>query len=441
MTASGITQRSRNVTLVIITLVVAVNYVDRYVLSILLEPIRADLKISDTQIGLLTGAGFALLYTSLAIPVARLAERYNRVLILTVAVLVWSAATALSGVAQGFALLLCARMMVGCGEAGAMAPSLSMIADLYTIERRSSAMAMVGIGTAIGTTIAPALGGWLYTEVGWRMAFVLVGLAGLPLALLLTLFVRDPPRGLADGAVAAARPPAFAAAMARLFRRPSFVLLIAGLIPMAIGEYSVILWIPSVFHRNFGIDPAELGARLAVIQGVPFFLGTWLGGAVTDRLSRRDRRWIVWVPMLAAAITVPAVLGLCAARSEGVAFAFLAVPSLASGLYIGPCYALVQNLAAVHSRATATAVLAFSVNLVGAGFGPSMIGMLSDFLSARFGDHSLIYAFYSLVPLYAIATVVFAVMGMRLIADLEDARRDSLGGYDDAPGLRPAPQG
>lgn len=430
-------KRAQYGTLAVITLVVGLNYLDRYILAILIEPIRVDLRLSDMQIGLLTGAGFALLYSTLAVPIARLAERYNRVVILAIAVLTWSAATAFSGLANGFLLLLLARVLVGCGEAGAMAPSLSMVADLFSIERRSTAMAIIGLGAAAGNTIAPWIGGSLESVVGWRWTFAALGLLGVPLALVLVFAIREPQRGWADG-TAPVCPLPFGETLRRLFARRSFTTLIATLILMAIGEYSMILWMPSFFHRSYELGTAELGARLALYQGVPFFIGTYLGGAAADRLSTRDPRWIVWVPMIGVALTAPAIYGLCTAEHEAQAFTLLVLPSLANGLYVGPCYALVQNLAAVHSRATATALLAFAVNLIGAGLGPLMVGALSNALAAQFGEQSLRMAFFSLVPLYAIAALGFALMSLWLRADLENARQDSLGMLDAA---QPQPHG
>ncbi|MFC4312361.1 spinster family MFS transporter [Steroidobacter flavus] len=418
-------------TLLVVTLVVGLNYMDRYVLAILIEPIRADLQITDTQIGLLTGAAFALLYSTLAIPIARLAERYNRVVILTCAVLLWSLATGLSGLANGFVFLLLARMLVGCGEAGAMAPSLSMVADLFPIERRATAMSIIGLGSAAGNTVAPWIGGWLQSTVGWRMSFVALGLVGVPLALLLIFTVPHPRRGLSDGAAAVVEPLPFGIAIRRLFQRRTFTLLTAALILMSIAEYSMILWMPSLFHRSFGVELQDLGARLALFQGVPFFLGTYFGGVAADRLYKHDPRWIIWVPMISVMLTAPAVFWMCMAQSENTMLWLLIVPSFANGVYIGPCYALVQNLSAVHSRATATAVLAFTVNLIGAGLGPLLLGALSGHLTAEFGEQSLRYAFYALVPLYVCAALIFIPMAFQLRSDLENARQDTLGLLDE----------
>jgi MFS transporter, Spinster family, sphingosine-1-phosphate transporter len=424
--ARGLRISSPYPVLAILTLVVVVNYFDRYILSILVEPIRHELGLSDTQIGLLTGAGFALLYSTMAIPIARVAERRNRIMIVALAVAIWSAATCLCGLASSFILLFMARVMVGCGEAAAIAPSQSMVSDLFPVNRRGAAMSFLAMGTAAGGALAPVLGGILQNALGWRMTFMVVGLAGLPLALLLMMAVREPRRGMSDGLVTPAATVALWPSLVRLFRRRSYSLLVPALSLMALGEYSMIMWMPAFFQRSFGIPAAELGARIALFQGLPFLIGTFAGGWLADKLSLRDERWIAWVPMIGAALNAPAVICVFVIKTPSLAFALLILPSFVNGLYLAPCYALMQNLAAVHSRATATGVLVFAVNLIGAGLGPLLLGALSDVLHAHFGEQSLRYAFFSLVPIYVAAAVVFALIAAPLKRDLADARADSL---------------
>jgi MFS transporter, Spinster family, sphingosine-1-phosphate transporter len=419
--------RSPNFILGFLTLVVFLNYLDRYVLAILIEPIKAELRLTDTQIGLLTGAGFALLYSVMAIPIARLAERRNRMNILMFAALVWSLATFSSGFATGFAALLLARIVVGCGEAGGVPPTLSMIADLYSTRKRATAMAIFGMGGSAGAALAPLLGGWLEAHLGWRQAFFVIGAAGVPIALTL-LALKEPERGAADeGSITVTALP-FRRALERLFKRRSFAWLMPALIAMALAEYSLLLWIPTLFHRSFGLGSTDLGSRITLFQGVPFFIGTLLGGIIADRLRRRDERWIVWVPMLGALAAVPGVICMLAVRELNLALALLTVPSLVSGLYVGPCYALIQNLAAAHSRATAAAVLALVVNLIGAGLGPLMLGAVSDLLRLHFGEDSLRQAFFVLVPLYLCAALSFRRIDVNLRRDMEDVRHDTIVG-------------
>lgn len=415
------------VALLFLTAVITVNYVDRFLLSILIDPIKHDLKISDTQVGLMTGAAFALFYSILAIPVARLAERTNRLYVLAGSLVLWSAATMLSGVAGAFATLLVARVLVGCGEAGALPPSHSMTADFFRSDQRATAMAIIGLGAAAGTTIAPLVGGVLSDAVGWRGSFGVVGAIGLVLAVLLLIFVREPRRGVADG-IEVEAPPPFAVAAKRLMARKAFVILIVGMTLMSLCEYSFFLWLPPLLHRTFGTSGAELGGQIALYQGVPFFVATLLGGVLADRLARRDRRWNAWIPLVSAVVTGPAIVLLCLVPNRSLALLLLIAPSFANGFYIGPSYAMIQSLAAVQSRATATAILVFAVNLIGAGLGPLLLGMLSDSLTGTFGADSLRYALLSLPPIYLVAIWVFIRLGQTLEQGLHDAEAESRGG-------------
>lgn len=413
--------------LAIIALVLLLNHTDRLVLGILVEPIRAEFRLSDSQIGLLTGPAFALVYAILVIPIARLAERHSRVTIITVCVLAWSAATAACGLAGNFASLMLARVLVGCGEAGGIAPSMSVVSDLFPARQRAMAMSIFGLGASLGIVVAPLVGGVLVSLVGWRWTFLTLGLVGAPIALLLILAVREPRRGQVDGVMAGAATIGFTTAFIRLFRRPSYALIILAFVFVSLAQFATLLWLPAFFQRSYGVAAADLGAKLSFYQGLPLLAGSLLGGVLADWLSRRDQRWLAWMPTLTALLTAPIMLGLFAVRSEALALALLSAPSFAQGLSVGPSYALVQNLAAVHSRATSTAILAFCVTLIGASLGPLLLGMLSQLLSVRFGEESLRYAFFTVGPIYlAVAATFFLASGF-LRGDLEDAQRDSEG--------------
>jgi len=295
--------------LAVLSLFLFVNYLDRYALAILLEPIKVELQLSDTQVGLLTGAAFALLYSTLALPVARIAEHRNRTTVLSAAILIWSVATALCGLAGSFMALFAARMLVGAGESGAVSPAQSMIGDAFSLERRGTALAIFSIGGALGTSLAPMIGGYLEAHFGWRGALLFLGSLGVPVALLLLLVVRDPPRGFADRLVARTPPPPVGLAMRRLFSRPAFALLIPGMVAIGLAEYSFFLWLPSYLSRTFGQPAAAIGTSLTLYQGIPLLIGTLLGGVVADRLVLRDRRWLAWLPAAAcvfAALTIRA---------------------------------------------------------------------------------------------------------------------------------------
>lgn len=410
-----------SVSLAIITLVVLLNYVDRYILAILIEPIRAELGLDDVQIGLLTGAAFAILYATAALPIARLAERHSRVLILGVSAIVWSAATAACGLAGGFATLVLARVFVGLGEAGAVAPSMSIISDLFSRRVRAGAMSIYGLGGGIGIAAAPLIGAALLPHLGWRGALACVGAVGLPVALLLLLAVREPRRGQADGAESIAPPAPALEALRTLFSRRSFALAVPAFVFLALAQQSMLLWMPAFFHRSFGLEPATLGPQLALYQGVPLLVGTLIGGFVTDALSQRDQRWSVWGPMAGALLAAPATLAIVLATDQQAALAALAIPSLVHGFCIGPCYALVQNLAAANMRATASAVMTFCISLIGAGAGPFLLGLLSHSLSSMLTTESLRYAFSATIPMFVLAASAFWLISLSLRRDLEAA--------------------
>ena len=419
--ANGRTDRLVSPTLIVLTLFIFVNYLDRYALAVLLEPIKQELALSDTQIGLLTGAAFALLYSTLAIPVARIAEHGNRTYVMCAAILLWSAGTALCGLAGGFAGLFAARMIVGSAESGALAPAHAMIGDRYALERRGTALAIFSTGGALGTALAPMVGGYLEGHFGWRGAFLVLGAIGVPVAVALVLIVRDAPH---SGAGRATPPPSLMITLKRLWRRRSFALLVPAMTFLGLGDYSLFLWLPSYLSRMFGSTPAEVGAQLTVFQGLPLFAGTFLGGVLADRLVRRDRRWLVRLPAIACAVVAGGSGLLLFATSSSIALMLLILPSLACGLYLAPSYAAIQALAGSRSRATATATLTFAVNLVGLGLGPLLIGGTSDLLKGWAGAESLRYAFFIIPPLYFSAAALFLLAARSMPRDIADAETE-----------------
>jgi predicted MFS family arabinose efflux permease len=411
--------------LMVLTLFLFVNYVDRYALSILLEPIKRDLDLSDTQIGLLTGAAFALIYSKLALPVARLAEHRNRMHVLLGAVLIWSVGTALCGVAGSFVGFFMARMLVGTGESGAIPPAHAMVGDAFTIERRGMALAILSFGGALGTALAPLIAGQLEQQIGWRDTFLVLGALGLPVGLLLLALVKDPPRGLSEGLADAVNPPPpMMVVMRRLLRRPAFALLIPAMVALGLAEYSLFLWLPSYLVRMFGHSPAQVGTALSLYQGVPLLVGTLLGGLLSDRLVTRDRRWLAWLPSIACALVAGSAACVFLAHDYQLALLLLILPSTACGLYLAPAYAAIQALAGARSRATASAMLTFAVNLLGLGLGPLLVGGTSDLLYARFGADSLRYAFFLVPILYGVATLLFLLSARFVLEGIDEADAD-----------------
>lgn len=414
-----------NLALGLITIALFFNYLDRYLLGILIVPIKDEFKLTDTEVGLLLGAAFAFLYAGLAIPIARLADRFNRVQLLAASAAVWSAAIASCGLATNFVHLLLSRMGLGCGEAGALPPAHSMVADYFPPRRRSTAMAVMALSASAGVAAAPLLGGVLDTLLGWRWTFVVIGIPGIGFAIALPFLLQEPVRGASDGLGdpdAGASP--FIATISTLWNRRAFRLLTAVLALMSLTEYALFLWLAPLFSRTLHLPSDELGRQLFMYQGIPYMIGTIAGGLLSDRLYALDKRWIAWIPAISIAIAAPAVLALC--LSDGSrARAMIVVPSFVMGSYVGPCFATIQGLASVRSRATAVAFLVFVNNVIGAGIGPWLIGALSDHLHDAYGESSLRYSLLSLVPLYLIAAALLVRVGRHLEDGLMDAARES----------------
>ena len=414
--------QGRWLVLLVLTSLIMLNYLDRFVIAILLQPIKVEMGLSDGQIGLLTGAAFAILYAGMALPIARLAEQKNRAIILALSVVVWSVGAAACGLAGSFLALLLARAFVGAGEAGAMAPSHSIIADIFPVKQRGTAMALLTTGGAIGAACSPLLGGMLLTLFDWRGAFFVLGLAGAPLALVVVLIVRDPPRGFSDGLspeISSSETQSIGPSLRTLFSKASFGWITAGLSIMALGHYGLLLWTPSLLMRSFGWTATATGVAITLYQGLPALAGSLFGGLLADMLYRRDRRWLTRIPMLSALIAGPFVVFFATVKSPEMALFALIIPSLATGLYLAPCYAAFQNLTPAHLRTTAAAIAVVCVTIVGAGLGPLLIGGISDVLSTHFGAQGLRYSMLSPAPVFLGAAAMFTRASRDLVFDLD----------------------
>lgn len=385
----------RSYALGLLMLIYVVNFVDRQVVSILAEPIKRDLHLADWQLGLMTGLAFAVLYTVLGLPIARVAERGDRPLIIAVAVAVWSAFTAISGMAQSFTHLVLARIGVGVGEAGCTPPALSLIADTVPKEQRASAVSVYMLGAPVGSLLGLALGGLIADAFGWRMAFVLVGLPGLLLAVIAALTLREPRRGRPVLARADDGVPSFREAMQELAGKRTYWRVVAGVTLKSFASYGALAFTGSFFFRNHAVELADmaatfglksagfLGLALGVTSGLTAMVGTLLGGRLADILARKDARSYAMIPAVGAIAGLPFSLAALNADSLLVAFAFLLAPGLLGSMWLGPAYGVVQSLVRPQTRATATAVMLFVANLIGLGLGPLAVGIVSDVLSAQ----------------------------------------------------------
>jgi len=374
----------RNYVVWLLFLIYVFNFVDRQILSVVIEPIKKEFALSDTQVGLLGGLAFALLYSTLGIPIARMADaspRPNiRVNIITAALFMWSLFTALTGLATSFAQLLATRVLVGVGEAGGSPPAYSLIADYFPPHRRATAFSIYSMGIYGGVFVGFIIGGQIAQHYGWRAAFYAVGLPGLVLSLVVKATLREPPRGLSDTGRVALEPPAVGEVLGTLWGKASFRhMSLAAALHSFVG-YGVGGFNPPFLMRSHGLTVAEVGLWLAMISAVGGLTGTYLGGWIADRQTRRhgDLRWQLLVPGISTLINVPLAIGTYLLPDKHIVL-FLMIPTVAIGtMYLGPTYATLQVLVGIRERALAGALLLLIINLIGLGLGPVLTGMLSD---------------------------------------------------------------
>lgn len=365
--------------LAMLTIVYVFNFVDRQLLVILQEPIKAELNLSDTQLGLLTGFAFALFYVICGIPIARWADKGNRRSIIAISLTIWSLMTAMCGLAGNYAQLLLARIGVGVGEAGGSPPAHSMISDIFKPKNRALALSIYSIGIYIGILIGFALGGWLADAFNWRLAFFVVGLPGVAVAILLLLTVREPIRGWSEQTSVSAVPAPPIREVARLlWTRISFrhIALAASL--QAFIIYGIGNWLPSYFLRTYDLSLGTIGAWMALTTGIGGGLGSFCGGWMADKFGARDVRWYLWVPAILTTLIVPVLLAILLSGSAQFSLIMTAPFHFLSAAYLGAVLAVSHNLVSGRMRALTSAVLFFVLNLIGLGLGPVIVGFLSD---------------------------------------------------------------
>ena len=375
------------------------NFIDRTIISTIGPKIREDLHLNNTQLGALGGLYFALLYTVLGIPIARLAERFSRVWIITMALVVWSGFTALCGTAANFTTLAAYRFGVGVGEAGCSPPSHSLISDYFEPKKRATALSIYSFGIPLGAMIGAVAGGWLATAFSWRIAFVVVGLPGLLLAILVKLLMKEPPRGHADleekaklpeDVTAQAAPPPsngswaarevreMASVAGTLFTKWPVLNMVLGVTIASFGSYGGGAFGPQYFNSAFHLNLAQVGLIIGLVGGFSSGVGTLAGGFVSDRLSRRSPRWYALTPAIGLAIATPIYIFAYTQPTWQTAALVLLVPGIFHYTYLGPTFGVVQNMVETRRRATATALLFFFLNLIALGGGPLFTGWLID---------------------------------------------------------------
>jgi predicted MFS family arabinose efflux permease len=385
-----ITDRQRRYTLFMLVLVFTSSHVDRQIMGILGQPIKESLLISDTQLGLLTGIMFAVFYATLGMPMAMWADRNDRRNLISFSVFLWSLMTALCAAATNFMQLLLLRIGVGVGEAGSNPPSHSMIADLYPPEKRSTAMAIFGTGINWGILIGFLVGGWINEWYGWRTAFVVVGLPGILLALLVRYTVKEPPRGYSESLKQEVAAPGFWEVVGFIWRSSVLRHIVAAGALVSFAGYASVIWVPIYLVRIHGMGTGEVGSYLALLIGVGGAIGIYLGGRIADFLSaRRGEQWLPWVVALSSLISLPMLYLTFMAPTPMTAIAAYVLPAMLGTLYVAPGFALIQNSTPLEMRSVAAAINLFITNIVGLGLGPFTVGFFSDFFSQSYGEDGL----------------------------------------------------
>ena len=388
------------------------NFLDRQILGILAQPIKADLQLNDAEFGAIGGLAFAMLYSVFGVPLAYLADRTSRSSVIAGSLALWSGFTALCGLATGFGQLFLFRLGVGFGEAGGVAPSYAVIADHFAPHRRARAMAIYSLGVPIGLAGGTLLGAYIAQLINWRVAFVFMGVIGILLAPFIKLGVKDRPRTPHSVATVP---------LSRVFpllaRKSTFWLMAFASSFSSLCGYGLALWTPSVLQRSFGFDLITTGQFLGSLLLIGGCAGVFAGGWFADRLGTADRRWYAWLPALAWLVTAPLfAIGLLV-PSPWVAWPLLLIPNALNILWLGPVTTAVQHLAPRDMRATASASFLFINNLIGLGVGPLLMGAISEMLKASYGIESLRYAAVGCLVFYLLAALLMALAARRLRRD------------------------
>ncbi|MEC8834532.1 MAG: MFS transporter [Pseudomonadota bacterium] len=415
MTRGTEPQRERRYVLAVLVLVFASSHVDRQIMGILGQPIKESLALTDTQLGLMTGLMFALFYATLGMPMAMWADRGNRRNIIALSISLWSAATAICGAASTYVQLLIARIFVGVGEAGSNPPSHSIIADLYEPEVRTTAMAIFATGVNFGILIGFLLGGWVNEWIGWRWAFVIAGLPGLILGLIVRFTVREPIRGQSDPGAMVNRPPRFPVVIRTMMQKPVVLHFVLGSALASFVGYAVVLWVPVYFVRIHEVGTGIAGTWLALLIGGGGALGTFLGGYFADRLSTRlGPSWRSWIIAIAIIAALPFSLLTYFSDTAFQGFVAFVIPSILGGVFIGPTFAMVQSRMPIEMRSVAASINLFVGNIIGLGVGPYAVGAISDTLQPTYGGDSLRYALSALAIVSIWSSLHFFLGGRRI---------------------------
>jgi len=407
----------------ILLLINLVNMIDRAAMNVLLEQIRRELALTDTQAGVLTGFAYSLFYATAGIFLARLSDLYNRPLVMSAAIVIWSGMSAITGAAQGFLQLFLARMGVGVSESSAIPTCSAMIADYFPPSRRSLALGIFSIGSFIGVVAGSVIGGYIGLHYGWRWAFVAAGLVGLPVAILTLATLRDPPRGWSDGAsgpVQAAAPSALET-IGFLIANKAFLGLIAGAGLITFLAYGLTAWLPAFLMRTHRLDQASVGLLFGIALSVGSAFGSIAGGVLADHMSRRSVRWLTRTPLFISLLFLPTFEAAILAPDVRLSLCFIGLSSAVGAAMLSPVLAAIQTVAPPRMRATAAGLTGFSGNLIGLGGAPLLVGLISDNLSGGSASPDALQQALSLAGLAAIPTSLVLFIAHRQFARFAEA--------------------
>jgi MFS family permease len=416
----GVSNLYRNYVLLMLTLVYVFNFVDRQLLVILQESIKKELQLSDTQLGLLSGFTFAIFYVTLGIPIARIADKTNRRNTVTASLGLWSIMTAFSGMARNFIQLLLVRIGVGVGEAGGSPPAHAMISDYFPPQKRSTALSVYSTGIYFGILTGFLMGGYLNKYVGWRTAFFVVGIPGVIFSLLFYATVKEPRRGATDtGKAPTVKPASLREVLKLLYSTKTFVYLALATGLHVFCIYGLINWAPSFLARLHGMKNSQIGAILGPIFGIGGGVGSFAGGLLTDHFGKKDKRLYLKIPAYAIIISIFFAAG--ALFLQNTFFSILCLGCCASlqSMYLGPSIAVAHSLVPASMRSLTSAVLFFVLNFIGLGFGPLVVGLISDLLAPSLGVESLRWAMSIIIVISVGSVTLFFIAAKKIVVDLK----------------------
>src|SRR5580693_5550247 len=416
--AAAMPSTRRYYVLALLTAVYALNFLDRTIFNVLIEPIKKEFTLSDTTMGLLAGFGFVLFYSLLGIPIARIADRLNRRNIVAIAFAFWSAMTFFCGMAQSVVTLALARIGVGIGESAGTPASQSIVADLFNKNERPRALGIYAIGTYLGVFLGYFIGGYVSQHYGWRMAFFTAGLPGIALAAILWLTISEPQRGAHAETFA---PEPIGPTLGFLASQKTFVIVLIGFCLTTYTNYATAAWIPPFLARVHHLSSAEIGSYAGTFKGLAGMAGTLVGGLVVAQIGRRDDRWKLWAPAITSGLAGP-VFALCMLTSDFTTMiAALALTSFLVGFHLGPIFAIAQTVARPSMRALASAFVLLTATCFGQGVGPLAVGVINDALKDDYGNDAVRYSLLSAAVTTTLGALLFVWAAKFIRADIKRA--------------------